>query len=102
MQADLHRLKKEFTEYRKVHELEVDVKALQAKVLSLEKELSEYRKSHEQVQLDKPSADLKSPNTANIHSVANQKPEDVIRVFMMKGRQFLDDLITFRGAPTKK
>ncbi|XP_068311929.1 uncharacterized protein [Pyrus communis] len=104
-QADLHRLKKELSEYKKVHELEVIMKALQADVLRLEKELSEYRKSHEQVQLDKPSADLKSPNTANIHSVANQKPEDVIRVFMMKefvGRQFLDDLITFRGAPTKK
>ncbi|KAM1057405.1 hypothetical protein ACFX2A_031352 [Malus domestica] len=104
MRADLHRLKKEFTEYRKVHEL-VDVKALQTDILRLEKELSEYRKSHEQVQLDRPSADLKSPNTANIHSVANQKPEDVIRVFMMKefmGRQFLDDLVAFRGGPTKK
>lgn len=70
MQADLLKLKKEFSEHRKVHEPEVDVKALQADVLRLENEL---RKLHKQVQLDRPSVDLKSPNTANIHSVANQK-----------------------------
>ncbi|KAB2605748.1 hypothetical protein D8674_005465 [Pyrus ussuriensis x Pyrus communis] len=52
---------------------EVDVKAMQADLRKLKKEFSELRKRHKQVQLDKPSVDLKSPNTANIHSVANQK-----------------------------
>ncbi|CAL9017327.1 unnamed protein product [Prunus brigantina] len=36
---------------------EVDVKALQADVRRLDKELSKYRKLHEQVLIDKPSAD---------------------------------------------
>ncbi|XP_021833116.1 uncharacterized protein LOC110772931 isoform X4 [Prunus avium] len=105
LQADLRRLKKDFIEYRKVHEPEVDVKALQAIVVRLEKELSEYRKPREQVLIDKPSADLKSPNTVNIHSAVNQKPEDVIRVFMMNefmGRKFLDDLMVPSVAPRKK
>ncbi|KAL6283724.1 hypothetical protein ACE6H2_014653 [Prunus campanulata] len=75
LQADLRGLKKDFSEYRKVHEPEVDVKALQADVVRLEKELSEYRKPREQVQIDKPSADLESANAANIHSVAKQKPK---------------------------
>jgi hypothetical protein len=87
----------------------VDVKELQANLLRLEKEFSEYK------ELNKPSAELKSPCTTNIHSVAMQKPqdmefaytsnihsvgtrkpEDVIRVFMMKEfmfRQFCDDLM---------
>lgn len=63
LQADLRRLKKDFSEYRNEHEPEVDVKALQADVVRLEKELSEYRKPREQVQTDKPSA------------VGNQKPK---------------------------
>ncbi|BFG29314.1 hypothetical protein CerSpe_155880 [Prunus speciosa] len=84
---------------------EVDVKALQADVRRLDKELSKYRKFHEQVPIDMPSADLKSPNTVNIHSAVNQKPEDVIRVFMMKdfmGRKFFDDLMVPPVAPRKK
>ncbi|CAB4308000.1 unnamed protein product [Prunus armeniaca] len=75
LEADLSRLKKDFSEYRKVHEPEVDVKALQADVVRLEKELSEYRKPRKQVQIDKASADLKSSNASNIHSVAKQKPK---------------------------
>lgn len=85
------------------------MKELQANLLRLEKEFSEYK------ELNKPSAELKSPSTTNIHSVARQKPqdvefaytsnihsvgtrkpEDVIRVFMMKEfmfRQFCDDLM---------
>ncbi|CAN6694439.1 unnamed protein product [Malus baccata var. baccata] len=98
-------VKRSISGLNETDEQEVNGKALQTDILRLEKELSEYRKSHKQVQLDKPSADLKSPNTANIHSVANWKPEDVIGVFMMKevmGRKFLDDLMAFRGGPTKK
>ncbi|PQP94767.1 uncharacterized protein Pyn_40740 [Prunus yedoensis var. nudiflora] len=105
LQADVCRLKKDFSDYKKVHEPEVDVKALQADLLRLEKELSKYRKLHEQVPIDKPSAELKSPNTVNIHSAVYQKPEDVIRVFMMNefmGRKFLDDLMVPSVAPRKK
>ncbi|CAL9017329.1 unnamed protein product [Prunus brigantina] len=96
---------KSIRDVKESNKQEVDVKALQADLHGLQKEFSEYKKLHEQVLIDKPSADLKSPNTVNIHSAVNQKPEDVIRVFMMKefmGRQFFDDLMVPPVAPRKK
>ena len=107
-----------FSEFNNSNKQEVDVKALQAKLLRLEKEVSEYREM-------KPCADLMSPSIASIHSTARQKPEDmesestyrsnihsigtskpedVIRVFMMKEfvfRQLCDDLMV-PVAPRKR
>ncbi|CAB4277611.1 unnamed protein product [Prunus armeniaca] len=96
---------KSIRDVKESNKQEVDVKALQADLHGLQKEFSEYKKLHEHGLIDKPSADLKSPNTVNILSALNQKPEDVIRVFMMKefmGRQFFDDLMVPPVAPRKK
>ncbi|KAM5585895.1 hypothetical protein ABKV19_005016 [Rosa sericea] len=85
-------------DFNNSNEQEVDVKALQAELLSLKIELSEYRK------MNKPCADVKSPSITNVQSVATCKPEDVINVFMMKefmGRQFCGDLLV-PVAPRKR
>lgn len=74
---------------------ELDMKALQAEVA----ELKETLKSAGLVRAEKhqPCADLKS--------TVYKKPEDVIRVFMMKefmGRQLLDDLMVPEVRRTSK
>ncbi|KAM5585894.1 hypothetical protein ABKV19_005015 [Rosa sericea] len=85
-------------DFNNSNEQEVDVKALQAKVLRLEREFGEFRERN------KPCADVKSPSISNVQSVATRKPEDVIRVFVMKEfmwRQLTDDLMV-PVAPRKR
>lgn len=58
----------------------------------MEKELNDYKKLIEKTKVQKPIMELKSKNTLKL----NEKPEDMIRVFMMTefmGKHFLDDLI---------
>ena len=92
-------LKKSYNDAKKSeNDQTVDVKALQAKVRSLEKEMDEFKELVKETRLNKaPSSDNSKQHDSVV--VGNQKPEDVIRVFMMKdfiGRQFLDDLIVTR------
>nr|XP_023915873.1 uncharacterized protein LOC112027437 [Quercus suber]POF06235.1 hypothetical protein CFP56_72966 [Quercus suber] len=73
---------------------EVEPKALQAKISKME----------EADVIHKPFADFK-PEISSFESNLDRKPEDVIRVFMMKesiGRQFLDDLIVPTNKITRK
>lgn len=80
----------------------VEMKALQARVAKLEEEAIKKKSEGDLDQRaekhhDQPCADLKSN--------AYKKPEDVIRVFMMKefmGRQFLDDLMVLEVRGTRK
>jgi len=75
------------------HELEM--KALQAEIAELKETLKSA--GLERAEKHQPCADLKS--------TVYKKPEDVIRVFMMKefmGRQLLDDLIVPEVRRTSK
>ncbi|KAL9444187.1 hypothetical protein AB3S75_017380 [Citrus x aurantiifolia] len=69
-----------------------DLLELNDKVERLEKELRDYKKLLDKTEIQKPTVELKSKNTPDLH----QKPEDVIRAFMMTefmGNRFLDGLI---------
>ena len=85
----------------------VELKALHAKIDKLGQKVGHYEKLLEQMEMkNKQCSDFKPSKTPDLdlNSVASQKPEDVIRVFMMKdfiGRQFLDDLLPV-PKPTKK
>ena len=75
---------------------EVETKALQAKISKMEEEIIECKKLIRRAEIDKPFADFKLEKSSSFEPNMDIKPEDAIRVFMMKesiGRQFLDDLI---------
>jgi hypothetical protein len=77
----------------------VDMKALQDRIAKLEEEaIKKSEGDLERAEKHQPCADLKS-------NAYYKKPEDVIRVFMMKefmGRQFLDDLMAPEVGRTRK
>ncbi|PON96539.1 hypothetical protein TorRG33x02_078120 [Trema orientale] len=99
--------KKACNDAKKSGERRVDhVKGLEAKVGLLEKEVDELKKLAEKMETNNKqtsssssssSMDLKTTSTsAAVAVVENQKPEDVIRVFMMKefiGSQLWNDLM---------
>ncbi|GAY52496.1 hypothetical protein KPL70_026555 [Citrus sinensis] len=69
-----------------------DLLELKDKVERLEKELRDYEKLLDKTEIQKPTVELKSKSTLDLH----QKPEDVIRAFMMTefmSNHFLDGLI---------
>ena len=69
-----------------------DLLELNDKVERLEKELRDYEKLLDKTEIQKPTVELKSKSTLDLH----QKPEDVIRAFMMTefmSNHFLDGLI---------
>ena len=75
---------------------EVETKALQAKISKMEEEIIECKKLIKWAKIHKPFADFKLEKSSSFEPNVDIKPEDAIRVFMMKesiGRQFLDDLI---------
>ena len=75
---------------------EVETKALQAKISKMEEEITECKKLIGRAEIHKPFADFKPEKSSSFEPNVDIKPEDAIRVFMMKesiGRQFLDDLI---------
>ncbi|KAK6913496.1 hypothetical protein RJ641_023097 [Dillenia turbinata] len=82
---------------------QADIKALQAKIDVLEKEVSAQKlRLHEQEEKFKHTETFNPPNVAIFEANRNLKPEDVIRVFMMKGfygQYFLDDMIVPRKNP---
>ena len=83
---------------------EVETKALQAKISKMEEEIKECKKLIGRAEIHKPFVDFK-PEISSFESNVDIKPEDVIRVFMMKesiGRQFLDDLIVPTNKITRK
>ncbi|KAA8523839.1 hypothetical protein F0562_010262 [Nyssa sinensis] len=76
-----------------------DEMAFQAKMGTPEKESSGFGKTFEQAEIRKCNVELGSGN-AVLDSNANKKPEDLIRIFMMKeyiGNQILCDLIIREG-----
>uniref|UniRef100_A0A7N2N8V3 Uncharacterized protein n=1 Tax=Quercus lobata TaxID=97700 RepID=A0A7N2N8V3_QUELO len=84
---------------------EVETKALQAKISKMEEEIKECKKLIGRAEIHKPFVDFKPENISSFKSNVDIKPEDVIRVFMMKesiGRQFLDDLIVPTVIITRK
>ena len=84
---------------------EVETKALQAKLSKMEEEIKECKKLIGRAEIHKPFVDFKPENISSFKSNVDIKPEDVIRVFMMKesiGRQFLDDLIVPTVIITRK
>ena len=75
---------------------EGETKALQAKISKMEEEITECKKLIGRAEIHKPFADFKPEKSSSFEPNVDIKPEDAIRVFMMKesiGRQFLDDLI---------
>ncbi|KAM3696686.1 hypothetical protein ACB098_06G057800 [Castanea mollissima] len=75
---------------------EVETKELRAKISKMEEEFTEYKKLIGRAEIHKPFADFKPEKSSSFERNVDIKPEDAIRVFMMKesmGRQFLDDLI---------
>ena len=73
----------------------METKALQAKISKMEEEITECKKLIGRAEMHKPFADFKLKSSSFEPNV-DIKPEDAIRVFLMKesiGRQFLDDLI---------
>ncbi|PON44586.1 hypothetical protein PanWU01x14_265710 [Parasponia andersonii] len=102
--------KNAWNDAKKSGERRVDhVKALEATVGLLEKQVDEFRKLAEKMEMNNKqtssssssssssSMDLKTtPTSAVVAVVENQKPEDVVRVFMMKefiGSQLWNDLM---------
>ena len=84
---------------------EVETKALQAKISKIEEEIKECKKLIGRAEIHKPFVDFKPEKISSFKSNVDIKPEDVIRVFMMKesiGRQFLDDLIVPTVIITRK
>ncbi|KAI8011473.1 hypothetical protein LOK49_LG06G00674 [Camellia lanceoleosa] len=74
------------------------MKTLQARIVRLESESNHYRKLLEEAQMLRCDIQLESQNALclNSNTNVNQKPEDVIRMFMMKefvGRHVLGHLI---------
>ena len=82
---------------KKIEGNEGEIKALQAKIGKMEEDIMECKKVIERAEIiHKPFVDFKSQDTSYFESNVDKKPEDVIRVFMMKesiSRQFLDGLI---------
>ena len=75
---------------------EVETKALQAKISKMQEEIIECKKLIRRAEIHKPFANFKLEKSSSFEPNVDIKPEDAIRVFMMKesiGRQFLDDLI---------
>ncbi|XP_044509851.1 uncharacterized protein LOC123228487 [Mangifera indica] len=71
---------------------EIELQELKDKVRGLEKELSEHRRLIVQTQIHRPVMELDCNNTLSL----SQKPEDMIRVFMMTGfvsKHLRDNLI---------
>ena len=75
---------------------EVETKALQAKISKMDEDFTEFKKLIKRAEIHKPFVDFKPEKSSSFEPNVDIKPEDAIRVFMMKesiGRQFLDDLI---------
>ncbi|KAL7218186.1 hypothetical protein ACSBR2_011458 [Camellia fascicularis] len=77
------------------------MKTLQARIDTLESESNHYRKLLEEAQMLRCDIQLESQNAPclNSNTIINQKPEDVIRMFMVKefvGRHVLGYLIVPR------
>ena len=69
---------------------------MHAKISKMEEEITECKKLIGRAEIHKPFADFKPEKSSSFEPNVDIKPEDAIRVFMMKesiGRQFLDDLI---------
>ncbi|KAK9269446.1 hypothetical protein L1049_001220 [Liquidambar formosana] len=93
-----------FRDYSKSDDHKEEIKALQATVGRLEKEVSGCKKLIEQAEIVKCDVELESRNALHLDSNVNRKPEDAIRIFMMKefmGTHLLDDLIV-PGVETRK
>ncbi|KAJ0103072.1 hypothetical protein Patl1_04551 [Pistacia atlantica] len=79
--------------YKKSNDDTKILQELEDKLGRMDKELSDYRKLLEQTEIRKPIRELDCRNTT---LGLNQKPEDVIRIFMMTefvGDHLLDNLI---------
>ena len=83
----------------------METKALHAKISKMEEEIIECKKLIRRAEIHKTFADFKPEKISSFESNMDIKPEDVIRVFMMKesiGRQFLDDMIVPTVRITRK
>ncbi|XP_028114374.1 uncharacterized protein LOC114312336, partial [Camellia sinensis] len=82
----------------KTEDYKETIKTLQVRIVRLESESNHYRKLLEEAQMLRYDIQLESQNAPRLNSNTNvnQKPEDVIRMFMIKkfvGRHVLGHLI---------
>nr|POE96067.1 bzip transcription factor 53 [Quercus suber] len=63
---------------------EVETKALQAKISKMDEDFTEFKKLIERAKIHKPFADFKPEKSSSFEPNVDIKPEDAIKVFMMK------------------